>query len=75
MESLEVKMNMSVAEKLTSLTNGNFFHSMKVIVLEMICTGHPLSWNGNSKLMSSKYVGQKAGIQISPLPCLFLEAS
>lgn len=56
MDYLEVKMKMSVAEKLTSLTNGKFPYSMKIIVLE-ISTGHPL--NGSSKLMPSKYVGEK----------------
>lgn len=43
MESLEVKMNMSIAEKLTSLTIGKFLHSMKSIVLEMIYAGAPLT--------------------------------
>lgn len=42
MESLEVKMNVSVAEKLTSLKNGKFFHSMEIIVLEVLGTGQPL---------------------------------
>lgn len=34
---------MLVAEKPTSLTTGKFFHSMKIIVLEMIYAGHPLT--------------------------------
>lgn len=43
MESLEVKMNMSVAEKLTGLKNGKFFRSTEIIVLEVLGTGQPLT--------------------------------
>lgn len=43
MESLEVKMNMSVAEKPTSLTVGKFLQSMKIVVLEVVHAGHSLN--------------------------------
>lgn len=58
MESLEVKLNMTVAQKTTSLTAGKFSHSTKIIVLYMQVILLP--GNGSYKLVSFDYVGQES---------------